>query len=82
MEGQEICVAGPVSLEPHGVYFRPTNAAGDSLYGGKIYLPISYADALREGLADGDIFEFTGVLEISKSSGCSLASCFVYYLRK
>lgn len=79
-ESQRVCIRGPLRVAPHRLYFNTRGDDETSLYGGKIFLPMSYADGLRADLVDKNVYEYEGVLRISKNSNCSTDSCFVYYL--
>ncbi|MCW8879409.1 MAG: hypothetical protein OQJ89_11170 [Kangiellaceae bacterium] len=78
---KKVCVSGKLTLEPHFVYFKTKYTNDDSLYAGKIYLPIRYAEALRNSLKNEQYYEFSGKIKLKEtSSKCEQANCYSYYL--
>jgi hypothetical protein len=81
--GKPICLSGSVNVEPHFVYFETGRVNEESLYGGRVYLPISFNEAIRKNLKTGDIATFSGVLEFrNKTNKCKEMSCAVFALSK
>ena len=79
--GKSICLRGRVNVEPHFVYFESYEVNDESLYGGRIYLPISFNEAIRKNLKTGDIATFSGILEFENTTNkCKEMGCSVFYL--
>ncbi len=79
--GKSICLSGRVNVEPHFVYFETYEVNDESLYGGRIYLPISFNEAIRKNLKTGDIATFSGILELENTTNkCKEMGCLVFYL--
>lgn len=77
---KSVCVFGRLIIEPHFIYFK--TASSNSLYAGKIYLPINYAEAIRSDLKNNQCYEYSGILTLRKnSSKCEDAQCYSYYLK-
>ena len=82
-DGKNVCLSGVAQVGWHGVTFL-TNYSGIILpYGGNVYLPISYEEAIDLKLETGDTFSFYGKLEIRQSrTKCENGECYTYYLTK
>ena len=77
---KSVCVFGRLVIEPHFTYFKTVSA--NSLYAGRIYLPIKYAEAIRSNLKNNQCFEYSGILSLKKnSSKCEGVQCYSYYLK-
>lgn len=81
MVDQLICVEGPVRVVLDQPYYELKTDNEPSLYGGKIYIALSYANAIRAGLNDYDFYKSEGLLQAKRSTQCNSISCTTFTLK-
>lgn len=76
--GSEVCVMGPITVGMHEVAF-PTVPLVETdafyLYGNRLYVLLTWRDAIDAGLQNGEVVELTGILELHDGFDCTESRC-------
>lgn len=83
--GRQVCISGIISIDSIGVYFSLQPITTDEFIDvgfSRINSGLSYEDAARENMKDGEVYEICGVLhDVTPFQTCNTDYCKWYELQ-